>query len=82
MLAALPVVATHVGSLAEMVADGYTGLLVPPADQAALTGAIRRLLDDPAERQRLGARGREQARERFTAAAMARRFEALYASAT
>jgi glycosyltransferase involved in cell wall biosynthesis len=50
-----PVVATAVGGLLDVVADGATGLLVPPGDPSALGDAIRRLLDDPALRARLGA---------------------------
>ena len=61
-----PVVATAVGGLLEAVEDGVTGLLVPSRDPAALRAALVRLLDDPALRRRLGASGREQARERFS----------------
>jgi glycosyltransferase involved in cell wall biosynthesis len=82
MLAARPVVATDIGSLREVVTEGHTGLLVPPDDPAALAAAIRGLLADSEARERLGQRGREQALERFTAAAMARRFEALYDEVT
>jgi glycosyltransferase involved in cell wall biosynthesis len=79
MLAELPVVATTVGSVPEAVRDGETGLLVPPDDPAALAAALRRLLSDPALRLRLGRQGRALALEHFTAAAMARSFERLYA---
>ena len=78
MLAGLPVVATDVGSVSEAVVPGKTGLLVRPDDAAALAGAIRTLRDDPDARRRLGERGGEVARERFTPEAMARAFEALY----
>ena len=78
MLAGLPVVASAVGSVPEAVREGETGLLVPPDDEAALTAALRRLLAEPSVRLRLGERGRALARERFTAAAMARSFERLY----
>lgn len=82
MLAARPVVATEVGSLHELVTDGYTGVLVPPHDPGALAIAIGRLMADPEGRKRLGNRGREEALERFTATAMAHRFEALYDEVT
>ena len=48
MAAGVPVVASALGGLAEHVADGQTGMLVPPGDGDALAGALRGLLDDPA----------------------------------
>ena len=78
MLAGIPVVATDVGSVAEAVVDGSTGLLVPPGDAVALASAIARLRDDPGLRQRMGERGRRRALDLFTDASMAARYEALY----
>ena len=49
----------------ELVADGETGLLVPPRDAAALREAVERLLGDRELRERLGRAARERARERF-----------------
>lgn len=65
-----PVVATGVGGLRDLVVDGETGIVVPPRDPAALRRALERLLGDPSLRRRLGAAGRERARERFSWAAM------------
>jgi glycosyltransferase involved in cell wall biosynthesis len=65
MAAGVPVVASDVGGVGELVADGETGLLVPSADPARLSEALRRLLADPELRRRLGAAGRARARERF-----------------
>jgi colanic acid/amylovoran biosynthesis glycosyltransferase len=73
-----PVVATRVGGLPEAVMDGETGLLVPPGDPAALRSALERLLDDAELRGRLGAAGRELARERFGLEAAARATIAAY----
>lgn len=53
----LPVVASRVGGLPETVTDGETGILVPPADPAALAGALRRLFGDPALSRRMGLAG-------------------------
>jgi len=78
MLAGLPVVATRVGSVAEAVEDGETGFLVSPGDRTALVAVLRRLLDDPELRRRLGDAGRARARREFTARAMAARYERLY----
>jgi glycosyltransferase involved in cell wall biosynthesis len=58
MAAGLPVVASDVGDLGELVGDGVTGLLVPPGDASALAAALDRLAADPAERRRMGEAGR------------------------
>jgi glycosyltransferase involved in cell wall biosynthesis len=79
MLAGVPTVASDVGSVAEAVVHGETGLLVPPEDHEALAAALRTLLADAERRRAMGARAREIARERFTARVMASAFEALYA---
>ena len=61
-----PVVATAVGGLLDAVVDEVTGLRVPARDPGALRMAIERLLGDPELRARLGAAGRDAARERFS----------------
>jgi glycosyltransferase involved in cell wall biosynthesis len=71
MAAGRPVVASRVGGLAEAVADGETGLLVPPGDAAALATALGRLVAEPALRERLGAAGRRRAAARHDPANMA-----------
>jgi glycosyltransferase involved in cell wall biosynthesis len=78
MLAARPVVATRVGSVAEAVIDGETGLLVDKDDVAGLAAALRRLRDHPALRDRLGYRGREVAVARFTVEQMTKSYERLW----
>jgi glycosyltransferase involved in cell wall biosynthesis len=78
MLAARPIVATRVGSVAEAVIDGKTGLLVEKDDVAGLAAALRRLRDDPALRIRCGQRGREVAVARFTVEHMAKSYESLW----
>lgn len=78
MLAARPVVATRVGSVAEAVIDGETGLLIEKDDVAGLAAALRRLRDDSALRYRLGCRSREVAVARFTVEHMAKSYERLW----
>jgi len=65
MAAELPVVASAVGGLAELVEDGATGLLVPAGDERALTEALRRLIDDADLRRSMGAAGRGRAETDF-----------------
>jgi glycosyltransferase involved in cell wall biosynthesis len=62
---ALPVVATRLEAIPEIVVDGETGLLVPPGDAAALCRALSSLLDDPARARRMGAAGRARALSRY-----------------
>jgi len=75
-----PIVATAVDGSREIVTDGETGLLVPPADPAALAAAVKRLLDDPALAARLGARARETIPPRFTLEKMIAGYADLYVS--
>ena len=65
MACAVPVVATRVEAVPEIVEDGGTGLLVPPGDPEALADALVALLADPARARALGQRGRERVAERF-----------------
>ncbi len=76
MIFAKPCVASHAGGLAEVVIDGRTGLLTPPGDPPALTGALLRLVGDPGLRRAMGFAGRRRYEAHFTAAAMAQSFEA------
>lgn len=73
-----PVVASAVAGVSELVADGANGLLVPPGDAAALAGALRRLIDAPDLAARLGAAGRRELEEHYTAEVMAARTTRLY----
>jgi glycosyltransferase involved in cell wall biosynthesis len=79
MAAGLPVVATAVGGVPEVVVDGETGILVPPGDVQALADAIQRLLEDAALRARMGAAGRRRAKTSFALPAWAAAHRALYA---
>lgn len=65
MDAGLPVIATAVGGIPEVIVDGQTGLLVPPCDVTALAQAILRLASDRPMRERLGHAGRLEACRRI-----------------
>ena len=79
MRARLPVVASAIegSGIGEVVADGETGLLVPPGDADALASALARLRNADL-RARMGARGRERFEERFTLERSAQRWLDLY----
>jgi glycosyltransferase involved in cell wall biosynthesis len=77
--AGVPVVATDAGGTRTVVADGETGFVVPVGDVAALADRLRRLRDDPELRSRLGARGREEMRRRFSTERMVDDVDRLYA---
>ena len=76
--AGVPLVASGHGGLNEIVRDGETGLLVPPGDEAALAGALRRLADDAALRERMGAAAAADAAARFGRRRMLDELEAAY----
>ncbi len=79
LASAVPVASTRVGSIADLIDDGQTGLLVASGDEAGLAAAVSRLLRDAALRERMARAARDQAERRFDAAAMvaayARTFE-------
>jgi len=78
MMAGLPVVATEVGGVPELVEDGVTGFLIPPRDPEALAEALQKLIADPELRRRMGQAGREKALKEFTLDRMLRETERVY----
>lgn len=78
MMQERPVVAFRHGGPAEIVADGETGVLVPPGDAGAMSQAVSALLAEPGRAARLGQAGRARALARYTAAGMVRRVESAY----
>ena len=78
MAAELPIVASNVGGLAELVVDGESGILVPPGDPESLAGALRRLIEDPELRRGLGAAARARAEASFDLASFQRAHVELY----
>jgi glycosyltransferase involved in cell wall biosynthesis len=84
MAAALPVVATRVGGVPELVDDGVTGIVVPADDAPALAHAIERLANDDGQRVAMGRAGAARVAEDFdpddTAAAVVQVYEELCAS--
>jgi starch synthase len=75
------VVASAVGGILEVVEDGRTGVLVPPARPDALAEALNRLLADPARAREMGRAGRRRVEGQFAWASIAERTEQVYAEA-
>lgn len=78
MAMGVPVVATRMTGIPELVEDGASGLLVPPNDPAALAAAIARLIDDPVLAARLATQARARVVERFDVAANVGAYAALF----
>ncbi len=78
--AGLPIVASRVSAVPEVVEDERTGLLVPPGDPEALSLALVRLAREPALRARLGAAGSERVRASFGLERMVEQTLAVYRS--
>lgn len=74
-----PVIASAVGGLPEVIADGETGLLVRAGSVSSLVAAMARLLNHPSERDAMGSRARDHSRQ-FTEANVVPRIERLYAT--
>jgi glycosyltransferase involved in cell wall biosynthesis len=79
MASGTPVVASRIGGVPEIIADGETGFLVPPGDIAALRERLEQVLGDPLLARRLGANARAAVLERFTWTTVAERCLAAYA---
>ena len=78
MDAAKPIVASEVGGVPDLIADGEQGLLIPPGDPSALRHAIARLLKDPEHARSLGAAAQRRRRREFTIQNTIGGIEALY----
>ncbi len=74
----VPVIASRVGGLPEVVDDGRTGFLLPVGDVEGMAAAAARLLADESERRAFGQEGRRVAVEGFAEAAIVERYRALY----
>jgi len=74
----LPVIGTMVGGIPEVIMDGENGFLIPPGGSEQLASALKKLVEDPILRVRMGRRGRQLYEEKFTLARMMQQIEALY----
>jgi glycosyltransferase involved in cell wall biosynthesis len=75
----LPAIGSNIGAQGEIIADGETGLIVPPGDPQALAGAIGRLLAmGEAGRNQMGAKALTRVSERFTTSALQKATLAVY----
>jgi glycosyltransferase involved in cell wall biosynthesis len=77
MAAGLPIVASRVGGIPDLIKDGQNGLLVPPKDASALENAISTLFEDKEKRKRMGEAGTKMCRQ-YSAEAMVAQIDNLY----
>ena len=77
----VPVIASAIGGITDIVVDGESGLLVPPGDATALAAALERVAQDRTLAQRLGEAGQRRVREQFSWASITARWEECYAAA-
>jgi len=78
MASGLPVVGTRVGGIPEVIADGSTGWLVPPADPAAMAAALERYVLAPELARQHGTAGRERVLRHYSMAAMVAGYQGMY----
>ncbi len=78
MAVGLPIVASRVGGIVDLVIDNETGLLVDPHTPSQLTLALTKLAQDPDLRKKMGALGQQRVDERFTSAMMIDQIDSLY----
>ena len=78
MASGLPVIASNVDGIPEIVVDGETGILVPPKSPQELAEAVLILAKDPKRRREMGEAGRERVESHFSMKAMGTKFEQLY----
>jgi len=78
MACGTPVIATTAGAFPEVIADGETGVLVPPADARALADAIQSMLSDARRRREMGAAGVRRIERQFSWRVCAERTASLY----
>jgi len=78
MAAELPVVATRVGGVPDVVIDGETGILVPPASPQALASAIVKMLADKGNAKQMGQAGKRQVDPEFSVETMVKQIDMLY----
>jgi glycosyltransferase involved in cell wall biosynthesis len=79
MAMGVPVVASRVGGIPEVIRDGENGLLVAPRNASEIAQSVTRLLDDPVARERMGREGRRTVEERFSIASMVDATATVYA---
>ena len=82
MMLGLPTVSTAVGAIPDVITDGATGRLTPSEDTSAIARAMREVLNAPQQARIWGEQAREQARSRYSALAMTRKYEQLYRDLT
>jgi glycosyltransferase involved in cell wall biosynthesis len=81
MAAGIPVIASKVGGVGEVLGQSEFGIALPPGNVAALSQSIASLMADPEHRATIGARGAARVRERYSSQAMVSHLESIYQNA-
>ena len=81
MAAGLPVIATNINAIPELVINGKTGLVIEPSNRDALAQSLKRLLNDGSLCRQMGGEGRKLAEQKFSAKRNYERLEVVFAQA-
>ena len=78
MSAGIPVLASQVGGIPDLVEDGLNGSLCDPADPESIRNGLRRILENPDHAAQMGAAGKQRALERYLPVQVAKRHLEIY----
>jgi glycosyltransferase involved in cell wall biosynthesis len=80
MISGLPIIASKVGGIPEIIKDGETGLLVPPENDEKLKDAIKKMISSKSLREKLSLAGKKEVEKSFSASKMAKEYENVYSN--
>jgi glycosyltransferase involved in cell wall biosynthesis len=78
MASKVPVIATKVGGIPNVIEDGINGILIPPKNSDAIVGAINTMFSDSTSAKEMAIRGFEKVRDHYSSVIMAQKYLAVY----